>query len=339
MDIHTDIQHQWDIEKWQGKVAEVNKATNEFKEQCLDLIREINEDGKKKKEEEALRSAVMTVRDLESAVSDIEELLSSRYIKAEQESIAFIKGEAGSGKSHLLAKMAENALSDNQPAVLLLGQLFNDSEIWHQIGNNLDLPNYSGEEILGTLDAACKSAGVRSLLLIDAINEGVGSKFWRDRLASFIEKLSHFSHICCVISCRSEYFDLAIPKELSNKYEPFVIRGFETPEEQLQASRIYMDNQGISRPSTPWLAPEFVNPLFLRSVCLSLERDGKSEIPSGLNGAKENIGLLPRICCKWHYGERRTNLIMQNQYHSCNKGYCTEYAQGEERFFGIELLP
>ena len=71
----------------------------------------------------------------------------------------------------------------------------------------------------------------------------------------------------------------------------FDIRGFETAEEQLNAARVYLDRRGIVRPSTPWLSPEFVNPLFLRSVCVSLEGNKKSEIPTGMNGTTKVLGF------------------------------------------------
>src|SRR5262249_5695113 len=44
--------------------------------------------------------------------------------------------------------------------------------------------------------------------------------------------------------------------------------------------------RGISRPATPWLAPEFVNPLFLRSCCNALQRENKHQFPKGLIGTK-----------------------------------------------------
>ena len=163
----------------------------------------------------------------------------------------------------------------------------NDIDFWLQVTHQLDLPGYSAEQVLGALNAAGKSAGVRTLFLIDAINEGVGSKYWQHYIASLIHKFKDHSHVCCIISCRSEYFELAIPTNISDKYPVFEIRGFETLEEQLNAAKVYLDRRGIARPSTPWLSPEFINPLFLRSICVSLERDNKSEFPPGLKGTQQ----------------------------------------------------
>jgi hypothetical protein len=78
-----------------------------------------------------------------------------------------------------------------------------------------------------------------------------------------------------------------VPKDTLKAIPRFEIQGFETAEEQANAARVYLDKRGISRPATPWLAPEFVNPLFLRSCCNALQQQGKTEFSRGLTGAKE----------------------------------------------------
>ncbi|TBE91242.1 hypothetical protein ELG97_04690 [Rhizobium leguminosarum] len=234
-----------------------------------------------------LRKCIDDAEKFSSSLSEFADLIRSPYMIAEQQRFALIRGAAGVGKSHLLAQCSADALKAGQPALLLLGQRFNDADLWTQIASQLGLSGRTPEQILGALDAAGKSCGVRSLVSIDAINEGVGSRYWRDNIAPFVHKLQDYTAVCCVVSCRTEYFDSAVPDGVANKFQIFDVRGFETSEEQLAAARIYLDKRGIARPSTPWLAPEFINPLFLRSVCVSLERDGKSEFPSGLTGTKK----------------------------------------------------
>ena len=115
--------------------------------------------------------------DRQSSKKIFNDITQSKYLKAEQNRIAFVRGNAGSGKSHLLARCAQMAIANGQPSVLLLGQHFNESNIWVQVRDILDFGGYSADQVLGALDAAGKAAGVRTLLLIDAINEGAGSKF------------------------------------------------------------------------------------------------------------------------------------------------------------------
>lgn len=279
--ISLDIQHSWNVKNWNEVTSRFQKVKNDLQQWLWQYSRE-PENSEKYTVDQLIRQN----NERDEYLLKLLSIIDSKYIAAEKKKIAFINGRAGSGKSHLLAKCAHSAILKNQPSVLILGQHLNNNDLWVQIAHKLDMTNYSAEQILSSLDAAGKSAGIRTLLLIDAINEGTGSRFWRDHISSFLSKIERYSHICCIISCRSEYFKLAVPTNISEKYPIFTIQGFETTEEQLNAARVYLDRRGISRPSTPWLSPEFINPLFLRSICLSLEKDRKSELPSGLTGTK-----------------------------------------------------
>lgn len=282
--ISLEPQHEWDAASWCDLAEKLLTVNEKLQQWYWEYDRSLKKECHEKND---LRLLIQESRKLEDAVGHLMTALRSRYMNAEKEGLAFVRGNAGSGKSHLLAKCAERAIEIQHPAILLLGQRLNDSELWTQISQMLGLPGRSPDQILGALDLAGKAAGVRTLLLIDAINEGAGSRYWRNQITSLAHKLKGFSHVCCIVSCRTEYFELAVPESIAGRYPIFDIRGFETPEEQLNAARVYLDRRGIARPSTPWLSPEFVNPLFLRSVCLSLERDKKSEFPPGLTGTRE----------------------------------------------------
>ena len=286
--IHLDAQHHWEIANWRSRINKLDEATTKLQNWYWEYNETLNRQDSEKYD---LRRCIKECQELDKAANNFNVIAQSKYLKAEQNKFAFVRGNAGSGKSHLLARCAQKAIENGQPSVLLLGQHFNDNDIWTQIRQMLDLPDYSADRVLSAIDAAGKAARVRTLFLIDAINDGSGSRFWRTQIASFIHKIQEYTHICCIISCRSEYFDLAVPKTVSENSPVFDIRGFETPEEQLNAAHVYLDRRGIARPSTPWLSPEFVNPLFLRSVCVSLEGDRKSEIPSGMTGTTEVLSF------------------------------------------------
>ena len=298
--IHLDAQYHWDISDWQLRIDILYEATTKLQNWYWKYNETPNLENREKSN---LQQCIKESQEIDKAARQFNEIARSSYIKAEQDRIAFVRGKAGSGKSHLLARCAQKAIANGQPSVLLLGEQFHDNDFWTQICQKLDLHGYSADRVLGVIDAAGKAAGVRTLFLIDAINDGVGSRFWRNQIASFIHKVQQYSHLCCVISCRSEYFKLAVPKTVSDKFPIFDIRGFETPEEQLNAARVYLDRRGIARPSTPWLSPEFVNPLFLRSVCLSLEHEGKSEIPPGMTGTSKILAYYLRSVGSQHCGE------------------------------------
>ena len=289
--IHLDAQHHWDIANWQSCIDKLCEATTTLQNWYWEYNQTPNLGNQEKND---LHQCIKECEEIVIEANHFDDIIQSPFLKAEHDRIAFVRGNAGSGKSHLLARCAKKAIANGQPSVLLLGQRFNDNDIWTQTRQMLDLPDHSADRVLSALDAAGKAAGVRTLFLIDAINEGAGSRFWRNQIASIVHKIQEYTHICCIISCRSEYFDLAVPETLSEEFSIFDIRGFETAEEQLNAARVYLDRRGIARPSTPWLSPEFVNPLFLRSVCLSLEREGKSEIPPGMTGTRKILAYYLR---------------------------------------------
>lgn len=241
---------------------------------------------------------------LDQAVSNLQKMLSSPHFKAEHQRVAFLTGRAGVGKSHLLGTMADKAVVSGRPVILVLGHLLTDQELWGQITRRLGIGLLSPDVFLQAFDAASQAAGKRGLFLVDAINEGVGSHFWHKEIAAFLRRLSRFANIAVVISCRTEYMPYAVPKSVRDLVQTFEIRGFDTYGEQANAARIYMSRQGLSQPSTPWMAAEFVNPLFLRSACLALKREGLTQFSKGLKGTLKIFNFYLKSVAR-HLGVNR----------------------------------
>lgn len=223
---------------------------------------------------------------LGDAVYRLSSILESRYFQAEQTRCALLEGKAGTGKSHTLGTIAQKAISDGRPALLILGQQFGSQNFWGQLTNKLGLGTISPEAFLQALSVAAETAGKRGLVLIDAINEGAGATLWRNELPELIARVKNYENIALVISCRTEYTPYVVPSKIRENLPSFSIRGFETDEEQSRAATVYLGRRGISQPNTPWLSAEFVNPLFLRSACTALARDGIKQFPKGLHGTK-----------------------------------------------------
>ena len=211
-------------------------------------------------------------------------LLNGIQMSADNRRQTLIVGVSGTGKSHLLADTALKAKNQGLPAILLLGQHFRNDDPWTQILSRLDLSGYNRAQFLAALDASAETARTRGLFLIDGLNEGAGLRLWRDCLASFITDITAYPNLSIAVSCRSEYLEQLIPDTLRTELIEVECRGFETVEEQEAAARQYLEKNGITRPALPWLAPEFVNPLFLRSCCTALAREGQTEFPRGLHG-------------------------------------------------------
>lgn len=290
--IGLDVQHEWDANIWVGIIRNISKKSTRLRMLIQSKrLRDLLQTGELQATYPKLFSCLSDIEqdnlgNLIGLLSDFRFRLPTQHLHSENASIAFIKGEAGSGKTHLMARAAKTALQQEQPVVFLLGQMFNDGEVWTQISKHFGLTNYLQAEFLGALDAAGKSAGKRTLLLIDGINEGIGAHYWYNHVASLIDNVKKYTHLCCVISCKSEYFDIAIPEHIKEVYPVYKVEGFVTFDEQESAAQIYLDRRHITRPGVPWLVPEFSNPRFLRTVALSLESEGRNDFPLGMIGMK-----------------------------------------------------
>ena len=227
---------------------------------------------------------------LASDLEALDQLWAGPVFQAEAGRVFLLTGRGGTGKSHLLARQAQVAAQEGRPVVLLLGQHFTAGAVWPQILGRLGADG-SAERFLQALDSAAESANRRALFLVDALNEGAGAPLWRHQVASLLATLARYENIVCVLSCRREYLKHVIPGSVQDGLVQLEVVGFVTPEEQRAAALVYMDKKGIARPSFPWLTEEFTNPLFLRSVCVALHREGKHEFPVGLVGIKKILAL------------------------------------------------
>lgn len=205
------------------------------------------------------------------------ELTSTRWGLANKRELV-ISGQAGIGKSHLVADFGAKQLDLDRPFVLVLNGTLIEADPWKQIRDQLDLAQVSNNEFLGALDAAAEAAGCRSVLAIDALNEKHGVDLWESRLQGFVAQIQQFPRLTLVLTVRDTYLHY-LPLD---GIEQVVHRGFAG--HSGAAAKAYLDRRGIARPSSPNLAREFENPLFLRTCCAYLDAENLKQFPKGLEG-------------------------------------------------------
>jgi hypothetical protein len=106
-----------------------------------------------------------------------------------------LMGEAGSGKSHILAHAVQHHLKDGGAAVLMLGQYFSAGDPWTQLATKLGLANRRQDEVLGALQSAALATGLPAIIAIDAINEAEVSAIWRNHLSGLLSATRRASRI------------------------------------------------------------------------------------------------------------------------------------------------
>ena len=208
-------------------------------------------------------------------LSEADNLVNSRLLT--------IKGDAGTGKTHLLCDFACERVKAGAPVVLLLGQWFSESgEPWTQLLQQLGLQGKSPEQFIGALEAAAQARNSRALVMIDALNEGQGREIWKSHLASFLARFERSPWIGVALSVRSSYEEAVLPAEVKDRSVVLTHQGFSGRE--YDAVQTYFSFYGLEFPSTPILQPDFGNPLFLKTLCEGLYRGGQRRVPRGFYG-------------------------------------------------------
>ncbi|MFI8746711.1 hypothetical protein ACIGKL_16315 [Pseudomonas sp. NPDC077186] len=257
---------------------------------------------------ETVRNGSRAIELLREGLDSVAEAIDAPGVRLANVRRLLLVGEAGVGKSHLLADVAEQHIARGFPAVLMLGGAFSDAEPWRQIAEQLGLAHAPPDVILGALDSAAEAMGTRALVMVDAINERNGVAVWSERLAAFLAVADRFSHVGILVSCRTTFVP-HIVRDLDSTTLPRIEHpGFAG--RAAEAARRYLNQRGIVRMAAPHFAFEFENPLFLRTCCDMLERRGSREFPKGLDGVSNvfdfyyaavvealnhRMGLAPRL--------------------------------------------
>lgn len=240
-------------------------------------------EGKTFKEESGSRDFRHYSGRFYDSLRKIERFLQSRKAQAYEVGAVLLSGEAGIGKSHLLCDLALHRADERLPTIFLLGAQYGGGNPLDFVKQSLDLRQFSNNQVLGAIDAAGEARNCRALIVIDAINEGPYRDQWRNFIRGFLSDISRYENISLLISCRSTYRRYMLPDSVDeNCLVQICHQGFQGFEHR--ATEKYLSAQGISKPSTPILAPEFTNPLFLKTCCKALRSAGQSSFPKGLSG-------------------------------------------------------
>lgn len=267
-------------------------SCNEKIDQLISKFYEIDSEEKKAKKEkkEYVSDAniygwnIEHFRKLRGSIYEFTSFINSSTVSLSNNPFLIITGEAGIGKSHLLADVALKRKERNQFTILLLGQQFSTTEdSWSQISKLLQI-NCNKDTFLGALNSKAESNGARILIFIDAINEGQGKTVWKNHMASFIAAVKRFPYLGVVFSLRTSYEKLLIPNVVNENKQVIKITHYGFANHEYEASKLFFENYKIKQPSIPLLHPEFSNPLFLKLFCEGLFKKGLHEIPDGYEG-------------------------------------------------------
>lgn len=192
-----------------------------------------------------------------------------------------VEGEAGDGKSHLLARTVceargvGRAQADRQPALLLLGEQFtSEGTPLDQISDALAWEG-GFHNLLRSMNSAAELCGRPGLLVIDALNESSHRIIWQKHLDLLSHELRQYPHLRLIVACRSDFKPMTLPKtfgqggDTPDNWAAITHRGL--GDVMLELVRVYFASYEIDSPPFPPLLDEFRNPLFLDTFCQAFE--------------------------------------------------------------------
>ena len=232
-------------------------------------------------------------RDLREKTEKLNSVLNRIWFDINTSKCWIIAGEAGIGKSHLLADVVCQRKRIGEPSVLLLGQQFTKvADPLTQIKEKLDIRLTKAETMLNQLNNYGQREGKPVVIFIDALNEGDGADLWVNYWDEFIARIEEYDYLRLVVSFRISgnknwFYDLAYNQA---KIPVYLHKGFKGNEQR--AAEFMFRSYGLEQPLWPAYGSEFANPLFLKTYCRLHEKTGE---PLKL----DNFWTTINKYCKW----------------------------------------
>ncbi len=218
-------------------------------------------------------------------MNQVKEKIAS-HLKAMKCPFWLLVGEAGIGKSHLMATAARRSLEQHAGAVLLLGEQFLDGRpLTQQIADLLGW-RHPFSDLLACLRAQAEACRRPSLILIDAINESQKRSLWLTQLTHLIHEVKKYPGVHLLLSCRKDWLGHCIPEHHIEAAVTVEHRGYDLDLEKAVAA--YFKGYNVSANVFPSSAPEFRNPLFLKTVCETYENQTLPDEPLSFVAVLDN---------------------------------------------------
>ena len=155
------------------------------------------------------------VRDIDRLIGYLNWIGSSNKEEALiSDKILVVTGEAGMGKTQLLANSVKETMSEDGYALLLLGHhSLSSSHISKQIVEKFEY-DYGFREFLDMLDILGEIENQHIYIFIDAINETPNRSVWKNGLSTIISEICRRKHIKLVLSVRTGYEKLVFEENM-----------------------------------------------------------------------------------------------------------------------------
>lgn len=233
------------------------------------------------KEEQEISSFLNSSSELERTLHELKNLCESVAAKLAQGSGLLLHGEAGIGKTHLLCDLTERINKENGLALLHFAEdIYSIEEYWNKVGTTLGIRNPNKSKVLVFLENQAKKRKLKSILIIDAINEAPTKP--QKIFSSVISELENNPYITFTLSVRNGFSETSLFQKDRKKLIAYEHTGFAQVE--WNAIKKFFTRYEIPLPEVPIVHTQFRNPLFLYLFCKAFEKKKKDKEKKKKNG-------------------------------------------------------
>ena len=212
-------------------------------------------------------------------VREEKEYIQSSAFKVLFDPNLLVRGEWGTGKTHLLCDVTQERIGRSQATVLVLAKNF-QSNVVVEICSRIE-PGRTAVQVFDRLEElACESAE-RAIVMLDGINEG-GRREWRNAVTTLQALVADRPNIGLIVTCRTPFEPIAIKKDDLEKFHKVMHLGFDDQEFDAQAA--FFEYYKLPLPEVPLLDREFSRPLTLKLICQSLQNLTGKKFAQGFAG-------------------------------------------------------
>ncbi len=247
----------------------LSEEINSFVAEVDGVRYKLYEEGKKNVREELI-NPIQIINRYESELNEYIHLVRPILIN---EPYLLIYGDAGIGKSHLLADNAKRLQEAGHSVFLFLGQHLNTHD--HPFKQLFDLIEYKGskESFLKEFNDRANKKNKRTVIIIDALNEGEGKYFWKNYLLNFLNSIKEFDNIAVALSVRSNYIRSVLPENIEADFPLHKLEHKGFKDLSLEALEPFFNYYRINPLVFPSLENECYNPLFLQIYCEAIQEE------------------------------------------------------------------
>jgi hypothetical protein len=234
-----------------------------------------------------IQSKIYSVNRCAAVVRQETEFIGSAAFKVHYQPLLLIRGEWGTGKTHLVCDVTLSRLERGQATLLVLAKSF-EGQILSEIVGRID-PAASLGELLDCLEEISAIQDERVLVFVDGINEGRRTE-WRSAIETLANLVATKPGIGLVVTCRTPFESLSMNEDVLAKFHAISHSGFEDQEFDAQAE--FFRYYDLPLPEVPLLDREFSRPLTLKLICQSLHNLTARKVAKGFAGiASGQIGM------------------------------------------------